>query len=184
MSQELLISVIGGILSSIASLVIGTLFGDKIAAYISKLMYSFSESQRGIEDVWLASFVMERGGRRFEYAEVIKIKRYFGIFIGNIQPKSRNYEALQKTQNLRPLRLRGEVKDSMYFTGYWYHPVDIARFHGAFQLVIHPDGITMSGKWIGYSETLNQIDTGEWRFERQNLANECIHEIAEVASTR
>lgn len=166
MTEKLLIYVIGGVISSMAALVIGAAFGDKIKLYLGRLLASLSEVNEGIEDDWVADFTVYRGGQATTYTEIIRIKYRLGVLFGAIEPDDRNHNSLKAVQTKRPLRLRGEVKDNIYFTGYWYHPIETARYHGAFQLVIHPDGKAMSGKWVGYSETLHQIDSGAWSFKR------------------
>lgn len=51
------------------------------------------------------------------------------------------------------MRLKGVLSDNRYFTGFWYHPEDLCRYHGSFQLLLESNFLQMKGQWIGYSES-------------------------------
>ena len=41
-----------------------------------------------------------------------------------------------------------------------------AVFHGAIQLIISPDGRSMSGVWVGFNSRRSHINHGQWDFTR------------------
>jgi len=156
----------GVVFSGIVSLAVAILLSDRLKVYLGRLLGGVTPATRGIEGDWLATFAIVRDERTYRYKERLGIRKYFGVYFGNIEPSDEKYDELKQVESQRSLRLRAEMNDSVYFTGIWYHPIDVARFHGAFQLTVHPSGKTMSGRWVGYSETLNDIESGEWTFAR------------------
>lgn len=59
----------------------------------------------------------------------------------------------------------GKLQDRV-ITGTWYDKEDRKRgYHGAFQLILHPDRKHCSGKWIGYSSRTNLVDEGQLTLE-------------------
>jgi hypothetical protein len=55
-------------------------------------------------------------------------------------------------------RIHGHV-----FTGRWRNVADGAKHHGVLQLLIHPDGTNVHGKWLGY-DARNHIQQADWKF--------------------
>lgn len=74
---------------------------------------------------------------------------------------------MEKTRE-KPLRLKGVLSDNRYFTGFWYHPEDLCRYHGSFQLLLESNCLQMKGQWIGYSESKHKINNGLWVLKNQN----------------
>lgn len=81
-------------------------------------------------------------------------------------PDISNYEKIKPYASKKPLRVRGELVDNRYFTGYWFHPIERNRCHGAFQLLVNIKGNTLTGTWIGFSESQNKVNSGDWVWER------------------
>lgn len=111
---------------------------------------------------WEATFSC--GGK--EYTELIELKTKLGSVTGYIIDGDKNYEAIRKVAKESPIRLKGTINDNRYFTGFWYHPVETSRFHGAFQLLISHDSNYITGQWIGFSQSTVTIENGNWTFSK------------------
>lgn len=103
---------------------------------------------------------------RTNFTEVIEIKKKFGVYVGSVVPDARNYEKLSAVAHKNPVKLRGEKTSDQLVTGVWYHPIETARSHGAFQLQISSSGNELSGIWIGFSQTQSKIANGSWVLKR------------------
>ncbi|MBX3658554.1 MAG: hypothetical protein KF740_08990 [Ramlibacter sp.] len=158
---------VGAIASGLIGVLLAVAFQDQTRVWLANRIRYFRRSRkRGIEGQWKATFSMNRDENTQSYVEVIEMTSALGVVEGRIVPDDRNYEALKEQANTKPLRIRGEVGESFYLTGVWFHPLDTHRFMGSFQLLLSPSGKEMRGKWLGFSETLGSIDSGEWVFER------------------
>lgn len=159
---------LGALGSAVFGVVLFILLEDQVRDRLGFIVRLLNPWQKpGIEGSWVATFTIERDGSTEEYTEVIQLKRAIGRVVGRIVPDQRNYVAISQVAARRPLRVIGEFVDSRYFTGMWFHPLERSRFHGAFQLLLHPSGASMDGRWIGFSESLVQIDSGMWHWERR-----------------
>ena len=165
--MNVLLWVLGATGSGLVGILLSVLFQDQIRIWLaSRVSLLGRGKKRGIEGIWKGTFTVVRGHVSVQYVEAIEITRALGIVEGRIVPDARNYDALQTISDERPLRLRGEVGESFFLTGVWFHPLQTHRFTGAFQLAMDPSGKAMKGKWVGFSETLAAIDSGEWILER------------------
>ena len=155
------ITIIGCIISSIISV----LLSDKIIAGINNVLIKLGLSKSiDISGIWKATFEIGKGSKMTEYVEIIKLKNRLGIIWGHIYPHSENYGALQECMQQEPLRLKGNLVDNRFFTGYWYHPIESYRFHGSYQMLLVGNMKEMEGQWIGYSESGGTIDCGKWKW--------------------
>jgi hypothetical protein len=153
--------VFGPIVAVCITLLVSEPLKNWLAPVVAKLG---SRKDQGISGRWIAVF--SHGPQEAEYVEVIEISSLFGQLVGRVVPDKRNYPALREVDKVRPLRLRGTIKDNRYFTGIWFHPVRRSHHHGAFELLLNVDGESMDGLWLGYSETKNTIQTGRWAWRR------------------
>jgi hypothetical protein len=154
-------SVAGPIVAVIVTLIVSEPLKDRLAPLIAKLG---SKKEQGISGIWKASFLY--GKSDDVHIEVIEISVFMGTIVGRIVPHALNEGAAKRTENNRPLRMRGSVKDNRFFTGIWFHPERRSHHHGAFDLIIRQNNWRMEGMWLGYSETKNVIETGRWTWER------------------
>ena len=153
------------VIGPIVSIVVTLLLSDKLKDLLAPLVASLgSKNERGVTGRWVATFTY--GDEAKKYTEVIEIKILLGAIVGRIIPHTLNHSRLTKVASSEPLRLRGNIKDNRYFTGLWMHPTQRSHYHGAFELIVHQDGETMTGMWLGYSEVKNVIENGEWQWER------------------
>jgi hypothetical protein len=112
---------------------------------------------------WRAEFKMADGNG---YVEIIRIRKRLGKVEGHIVPHPENYLALRSVEYKKPLRLEGDLSTSDVFSGMWFHPIDTSRYHGTFQLLLHPRGTRLDGLWLGYSDTRREIVSGSWNWTR------------------
>lgn len=159
------ITILGMVISSIISVILS----DKIIFALDRLFIRLEISKSSkISGLWKATFVMGYGKNKKTFEEIILLKKRFGTIYGYIADDQRNYERLQSVMSKKPLRLKGFLSDNRYFTGFWYHPIEISRYHGSFQLLLEPNSIKMDGQWIGYSESKQVINNGLWVWEKLN----------------
>jgi hypothetical protein len=166
--MELALGFVSILVGALISMVLTLLFSDRIKQGLMPLIMRLNSSEkRGIEGKWVATFSLSVDDNVSHFTEVIQINQSFGMVIGHIVPDPRNYEQLHSVEAQKPLRIRGELVDNRYLTGTWFHPIEIQRYHGAFQLLLSPSGDRMNGRWIGFSESMNQVDIGEWIWVRE-----------------
>jgi len=169
--RKKIVNLIGGmymwitILGCIISSVVSVILSDKIINSIDKVLIKLGLSKKAdISGTWRATFESHKAGKKSEYIEIIKLRNRMGLVLGNITPHNDNYPALKEYMHKMPLRVKGSIADNMFFTGFWYHPIDSYRFHGSYQLLISGTLDKMEGQWIGYSESGKMIDYGKWKW--------------------
>lgn len=168
--MEVLLFVLKWVAGPLVSIAVTLLFSDKLKEVLAPIVLALgSKKKEGVTGKWLATFYY--GEERIPYPEVIEISTLLGSSVGRIIEHRGNHPRIAEAVKSKPLRLRGNVEDHRFFTGLWFHPVKTSHYHGAFELIVHQDGQTMSGLWIGYSESKNGIETGEWRWERLHNTN-------------
>lgn len=153
--------IIGPIISVIVTLLVSEPIKNWLAPFVSKFGVRKDD---GINGRWQATFFY--GPDKKEYREAIEVSTLLGVIVGRIFPHSENYDGLKTVEAQKPVRLRGTVKDNRYFTGVWFHPKRRSHYHGAFHLLIDTHNERMNGSWLGYSESKNVIESGEWRWSR------------------
>lgn len=155
------ITILGIIISSIISVILS----DEIIHGINIIFAKIGISKHSyINGRWKATYIMKSGKTEVKYVENIilkkKINTIYGYVVKNINDK--------QIDTNPPLRLKGFILDNRYFTGIWYHPTELSRYHGAYQLLIDPNFIQMNGQWIGYNETKQTIENGIWEWEKMD----------------
>ncbi|MBY6263099.1 hypothetical protein EI613_14425 [Azospirillum sp. 412522] len=123
-----------------------------------------SKRNTGISGLWKASFYFGENDK--DYVEYINIYYKYGIVVGAISPSEDNYIELRKVHDEKPLRVRGTVKDNMFFSGTWFHPVRHSHHTGEFTLLISRSNDVMIGQWLGYSESHHRIESNKWVWTR------------------
>jgi hypothetical protein len=157
-------TIIGAIIGALG-VIFAALLPVTLRNVLTKNKTRISQTKCNILGKRKADFALIRNDQTLYYTEIIELKIQNNAVMGFIIPDSRNYDALKNNEKNKPLRVEGQIHDN-YFTGYWFHPLELHRFRGAFQLIIEPSCKKMYGKWIGFSESLNLIDSGEWLWER------------------
>jgi hypothetical protein len=123
-----------------------------------------TKDRQGITGVWRATFLF--GTPRQSYVEHIELRHRFGVIVGRIIPSPENYAAAKAVENRRPLRVRGVLKDNLFFSGVWFHPAVRSHHTGTFDLLVNRDNDTMTGHWLGYSEGRHAIESEQWLWQR------------------
>jgi len=151
--------------SALISIIISLILADSIKAVFYKIFKVGKLDP--IPGLWIAEYTFPKDdGNEEKFTEIIKIKKSFGGYAGNIQPDARNYQTLKAVEHKSPRRLRAEKISDKLLTGIWFHPVAINHNHGSFQLSISSDGQTMNGIWVGSSQQQDKIISGSWSFSR------------------
>ena len=157
---------ISGLVGAIISLPVGVILEDPIRNFFGYLVCRANKQNVDIDGKWVAVFTMNINGVEQSYEELILLSTKFGRTRGIILPSARNYNAVRSVHRSKPLRVVGQLSDSFYFTGVWYHPVEQSRHRGAFQLIVSTTGSKMDGQWLGYSRRMSDIESGSWRWKR------------------
>ena len=156
-------TILGIVISSVISSVLSIIFSDKILSSIQLLLVRLGlQKDVDLSGRWIATFdVAEK-----TYTEIIDVSQRFRRVTGRISDDKRNYNRLHSSMKNNPLRVRGNISDNLYFTGFWYHPIEHSRHYGTFQLIFDSDNDILSGKWIGFSNSSMQINSGSWIWKR------------------
>jgi len=158
---------LGGLVGAFCSLIITLIFNEPFKKAFAFIIMKFGPlNNSGISGIWVAKFYYKDANGVNPFTEIIELKESFGIVFGRIIPDNSNYEKIKPYTAKKPLRVRGELVDNRYFTGYWFHPIERNRCHGAFQLLVNIKGNKLTGTWIGFSESQNRVNSGDWVWER------------------
>ena len=163
--MDLTTAIIGIVVSSIMSIIFSNQIVNFIGVYLTKIDF---KKQSKIEGDWLVEFTMIENNQIVTYTEGIRLVKRLGNIYGYNIPHTKNHYKLKVVESKKPLRVRASLVDHRYLTGNWFHPDELSRFHGAFQLLIKTNQIEMNGIWTGYSESKNRIHTGEWNWIKIN----------------
>lgn len=164
--MSVLLWVISTIGAAIIGLLVSVFFDEPLKKFLTPLIVKTSVKKRSIAGTWVTTFTYNKQNTTENYIEVIELHKRLGVVIGRVVPDARNYPALRLVEKDKPIRLRGEVFREKYLTGVWFHPIETDRFQGSFQLIISNDKQSMSGKWLGFSESKEIIDSGDWEWKR------------------
>jgi|GEM_PF-5431512 len=163
MANSVAMFILTAILSSVISIIVGIICADRVKQFFGKLIKTDSDPIIG---KWIGTFEVLEGAETKSYIEILNIKKEFGFYVGRIVKDARNYDAIKRVEDKKPVRLKAERKSTSLLTGIWHHPIDNNRSHGSFQLLIPPNGDEMVGVWIGLSETSDTIVSGMWNFAK------------------
>lgn len=106
---------------------------------------------------WYSVFLRKSktdGIKRFVH--VIKIVRVRNVAIGVVE-----------RGHFQKFSLSGVLAKDEYLTGTWSNPDPSVAFKGTFQLRVHDDGETISGKWLGWNKH-HSISSGLWAMTRMS----------------
>lgn len=160
---------IGILVSAIISAFLGVVFSDQIIKCVTQTFVKLGiKKEISLAGKWKAKCCKENAGEKVdEFTEIIELETRFGIILGYLSIESPNYKLFASSSYPKPLRVKGYLIDSRYFVGFWYHPGEKSRYHGVFHFIISPNLNNMDGKWLGYSEKINEIDNGVWVWEKE-----------------
>ena len=154
------------ILGAILSVIFGVIFSDPLKYIFTPLLARLGQKKDGINGIWLATFEYPTQTGIDLYPEVIELSTFLGQIVGRIIPHEKNHPRLVSAAPNKPIRLRGELRDNLFFTGTWLQPLDRQHYHGAFHLLVRMTGDEMEGTWIGYSDKMQAIEQGKWSWQR------------------
>jgi hypothetical protein len=157
---------LGVVIGAFVSIFITLAFQDSLKTWAAQLVTLLgARNDDGITGLWRTTFSYVHGRETTNYIECIEIRTLFGMVIGRIVPDPSNHPRLNDIAPSRPIRVRGQLKDNHYFTGIWLHPLQRHHYHGAFQLLLEPNGHRMKGRWIGFSNSKKSLEEGDWEWE-------------------
>ena len=152
-----LLAVLGGALVSVvAAAILQTPVQSLLARLLGGLGFSRGETVKGI---WLAKWDFA-GTRDEEVTHVVRVRQFGSSVVGRSIASSQESRRATVTANL----------DGRILTGVWKSDADErALHHGAFQLVLRPNGMVMSGKWVGFDRE-NNVLQGDWRWDLRSAS--------------
>lgn len=154
--------VTGALGSGLIGVILTIIFDEPIRGFL-RVIFGRRAKPYPLAGTWRAEFQMH-DGRTF--VEIIRVRKRLGQVEGHIMPSPENYLALRAVEYKKPLRLEGDLSTSDVFSGTWFHPIETSRYHGTFQLLLHPRGTRLNGMWLGYSESRREIVSGRWAWTR------------------
>jgi hypothetical protein len=92
-------------------------------------------------------------GKRLEITQVVQLRQFGPFVVGRSLGSSGSHRHV----------VRGRLRDGI-LTGVWHNVAENAHHHGAFQLILTPDGRGMAGKWVGFDRR-HQVQHGAWKWE-------------------
>jgi len=119
---------------------------------------SMTPGELTFEGTWLSRYALRRSGQSTDQAyEHYVVMREQGNRLRATSLPHSSGSTLSLDLTIEPPTATGTWRESTSPDG----PYDGATYHGALQLIIAPDGRTMSGLWVGFGRHLN-MKTGEW----------------------
>ncbi|WP_406025995.1 hypothetical protein OH802_05885 [Nocardioides sp. NBC_00850] len=123
-----------------------------------------SEGVRSFEGIWLSRYVIHRSGHSmdevYEHSIVVR-EQGDHLFATSLPHPSGSTVSLDLA--IEPPTATGTWREATASDG----PYEGATYHGALQLIIAPDGLSMNGLWIGFGRRLD-MNTGEWTLTLQS----------------
>jgi hypothetical protein len=144
-----------GLLIGIAGILI-SIFADAVRDFlVNRLGYILGKGR--ISGIWDATYCLPGpdDGNNEEITEQLIVKQIGNKMIARL--RSGNHQ----------LRAKGNIRSTHYVSGVWYHPHRHSVYHGAFHVVIDPEGNEIEGRWIGYGWGGKPVQTGEWVWKRR-----------------
>lgn len=108
---------------------------------------------RGVKGIWRSEYRFRAQGKMKTGMQLMKLTGFGPWVVGSCLAGEPHRHAL-----------RGRVRREVYFTGVWENVQKNRSWHGAFQFVIHPEGRSMRGRWVGF-DSENRVAGGSWKWE-------------------
>lgn len=144
--------VLGTLLGTLVGVLLTIVLEEPVQSAAARLAAGIiSRGPRNLTGLWKLKYdYVDRGERKNEI-QVVVIRSIGGAVFGRtLVSQSHRYE------------IKGRLRQELYFTGNWHSILPGQAYHGAFQLILHPDGSELSGKWMGFSEKLKTVNHGPW----------------------
>ena len=143
---------------------LGTLLGVVLTIVLNEPLQSAAarmaagfipRGPRNLTGLWRLEYEYVVRGVKKKEVQIVEIRSVVGAQYGRtVFSQSHNYE------------IKGRLRQELYFTGYWNSILPGQAYHGAFQLILHPDGSELAGKWLGFSEKLQTVNHDTWIWKR------------------
>lgn len=144
-------------MDALVGLVAGSLLADPLKRAWSAIAQLIWEGRvRRIQGLWDSTYSdVSDKGKPVQHKDAIRLTQ-FGVYISgkNEGRTDQSYE------------MKGHFPHQTLITGTWKSVRPEVTYHGTFQLVVAADGKTMSGKWLGNSNSGN-IRSGDWVWHRR-----------------
>lgn len=143
----------GVIITAVAAATVQAFVEDPIYRLLSRLSPGSIRSPiRKLNGTWASTYQYLSHGESLTGEQRMRLRQigpYIrGSYIGGSGPHRH--------------RVRGRIRD-VYLTGFWENTARGANHHGAFQLIISPDGHEMTGRWIGF-DSRHKMQSGSWKW--------------------
>lgn len=138
--------------------VVGPLLGDPMKRCWSALADAvFSLQIRNISGKWLTHYwYIAEDGSKNEKNDAVLLKQSGRYVRGKNEGRSDHIYTVN-----------GWLRNNVVLTGTWKSCKNEAVFEGAFQLLVSADGRSMSGKWVGLSNSKpGTVRSGEWHWKK------------------
>lgn len=163
--MEIIVTLAKGVAASLAGVLATILIAEPLRERLLPYLTVWgTKKSSGIIGTWRAEFLFGHEGK--SHIEIIELKYSLGLIVGKIIPSKENYNEIRKIEHRKPIRVRGSVRDNQFFSGTWFHPLRRSHHTGSFDLLINRNHDHMEGKWLGYSERRNQIESQSWIWTR------------------
>lgn len=139
----------------LTTLVLRILLTEPLQYALARLLGPLVPSRpRGVKGIWRSEYQFPSHGARRTGTQLMKLKQVGPWVIGTCIIGDPHEH-----------QIRGRLLKGMYFTGVWKNAQKDRVWHGAFQVVLHPEGGQMKGKWIGF-DSENRVASGDWEWTR------------------
>ena len=112
--------------------------------------------KRSIDGIWQTIIKAQIGDDRIEHSHLIELKQFGSHIVGKTL-----LEKKEVNNNEQQFRMTGKIYSERFFTGIWESTKDRSMYHGTFLFSIHPNGKTITGKFLGIGYA-DQVRNGEW----------------------
>jgi hypothetical protein len=147
---------LGIVLGVILTIVLTIMLTEPIQSVAARAAAGFiPRSPRNLTGLWRLEYeYLERGVKKKE-TQILVIRSIVGAVYGwTVSSQAHNY------------KIRGWLRQELYFTGCWYSVLPGQAYHGVFMLVLHPDGSELFGKTLGNGEKLQAVNPDSWVWKR------------------
>ncbi|MEI8213455.1 MAG: hypothetical protein WCI02_15010 [Planctomycetota bacterium] len=170
------------LLGTLLGVILTIVLNEPVQSAAARLAAGFvPRSPRNLTGLWRLEYGYVVRGVKKKETQIVEISSFAGSVYGRtVFSQVHKYE------------IKGRLKQELYFTGHWHSILPGQAYHGAFQLILHPDGSELSGKWLGFSEKLQTVNHDTWvwqrlshkvtKAERKKLAEQLQAELQSVSN--
>ena len=139
------------VLAVLVSVALSTILTDPTYWLLARILGGILPARpRNVTGLWQVPYRFEDAGNRETEAQIIELRQLGTHVFGKTIASTHHKDVI-----------RGSFRHEIYFSGTWRSIKRGQIYHGTFQLILHPLGQKLEGRWLGFSKK-NVVKHGRW----------------------